>query len=90
MPTVKDIIVRKPTEEELKECKSWPIWQKEPSTFDWEYNEKETCYIIKGKVKITDKHSSVSFKAGDYVIFPVDLACTWHIEEAVTKHYNFG
>ena len=91
MPTVKDIIVRKPNAEEIAEFETWPTWEKEASVFDWEYTEKETCYVIEGKVRITDNDGGeVSFGAGDLVVFPDDLSCTWHIDEAVVKHYNFG
>jgi uncharacterized cupin superfamily protein len=90
MPTVKDVIVRKPTEKEAAACKAWPIWKCEPSTFDWAYTEKETCLLLEGKVTVTDGKYSVSFGPGDLVIFPEDLECTWHVQQAVTKHYNFG
>jgi len=89
MPTVKDVIVRKPTAEEITTCKSWPIWTCEPSSFDWDYTQKETCLIIEGKVTVKDATGSVSFGPGDLVQFPVDLTCTWQVEEAVKKHYNF-
>jgi len=90
MPTVKDVIVRKPTEEEAKTCRAWPIWKCEPSTFDWAYTEKETCLLVEGKVTVTDGKDSVSFGPGDLVVFPEDLECTWNVHQAVTKHYNFG
>jgi len=90
MPTVKDIIVKKPSEEEISTCKNWPTWKSEPSTFDWAYTEKETCLVVEGKVTITDDKDSVSFGPGDLVVFPKDLECTWHVTEPVTKHYNFG
>ena len=90
MPTVKDVTVRKPTEDEIQTCKSWPIWQCEPSTFDWQYTQKETCLIIEGEVTVKDAEASVSFGPGDLVVFPEELECTWHVTEAVTKHYNFG
>ena len=90
MPTVKDIIVRKPTQHESDTCKHWPIWNCQPSTFDWAYTEKETCLILEGKVTVSDAKSSVSFGPGDLVIFPTDLECIWHVHEPVKKHYNFG
>ena len=91
MPSVKDIIIKKASEEEVSTCKSWPIWQCQPSTFDWSYTEKETCLLIEGRVNVTDTNGtdSVSFGPGDIVIFPNDLDCTWHVTEPVTKHYNF-
>ena len=89
MPTVKDVIVRKPSEEEKSMCQSWPIWRCQPGAFDWVYTEKETCLLIEGKVTVSDGKSSVSFGAGDLVIFPQDLECNWHVQEAVKKYYNF-
>lgn len=90
MPTVKDVIVRKPSKEEIETCKKWPVWSCQPSTFEWTYNEKETCLIIEGQVTVSDGKNSVSFGPGDFVIFPVDLECTWNVKKAVRKYYNFG
>jgi len=90
MPTVKDVIVRKPTDEETTTCESWPTWQCDASTFDWVYTEKETCLLINGKVTVTDGTDSVSFGPGDLVIFPEGLECNWHVQEPVKKYYNFG
>ncbi len=90
MPTIEDITVRKPSEVEASNCKAWPVWRSEPSTFDWVYTEKETCLLVEGKVTVTDGKLSVSFGAGDFVVFPKDLECTWNVQETVVKHYNFS
>ena len=90
MPTIKDVIVKKPTGQETSKCLSWPIWECNPSTFDWIYTEKETCLLIEGDVTVTDGTDSVSFGAGDLVIFPEGLECNWNIRQAVKKYYNFG
>ena len=50
--------------------------------------------MLKGKVLVTPtgKWSSckpTEVKAGDYVIFPDGMTCTWDVTEAVEKHYNF-
>ena len=90
MSTIKDVIVKKPSEEEIATCQSWPIWQCEPSTFDWIYSETETCLIIEGDVTVTDGKDSVSFGEGDLVIFPEGLECNWNIRKAVKKYYNFS
>jgi uncharacterized cupin superfamily protein len=92
VPQIKDIEVRKPTNEETEKCKGWPTWSCEPSTFDWDYTEKETCLVIEGEVTVTDRqgNESVSFGPGDLVVFPEDLSCTWQVKKAVRKHYNFG
>jgi len=89
MPTVKDIVVKKPTEEQIERCSSWPIWKCEPSTFDWTYTQKEICFLIEGRVTVTDGSDSVTFGPGDYVEFPNGLECTWQVHEAVKKHYSF-
>jgi len=90
MPTVKDVIVKKPSQKEKDACSKWPIWTCQPSTFDWSYTEKETCLILEGDVTVSDGVNSASFGPGDFVIFPVDLECTWKVKKAVRKHYNFG
>ena len=90
MPTIKDVIVKKPSDEEEAVCKAWPIWKCEASTFDWEYTQKETCLLIEGKVTVTDGKDSVSFGPGDLVFFPEELQCTWQVTEPVQKYYNFG
>lgn len=68
---------------------SWPIWTCEPSTFDWTYDMKETCYILEGEVTVEHDENEVSFGAGDMVIFPVGMSCVWRVSKAVRKHYNF-
>lgn len=82
--------VRKPTKEELNEAKNWPTWEKEPSTFPWEYHQKETCLIVEGKTVVRTDEGRVEFSAGDYVIFPKGLKCTWEIKEKIRKHYKLG
>eukprot|EP00485_Elphidium_margaritaceum_P010298 CAMPEP_0202702136 /NCGR_PEP_ID=MMETSP1385-20130828/15168_1 /ASSEMBLY_ACC=CAM_ASM_000861 /TAXON_ID=933848 /ORGANISM="Elphidium margaritaceum" /LENGTH=96 /DNA_ID=CAMNT_0049359725 /DNA_START=18 /DNA_END=308 /DNA_ORIENTATION=- len=77
--------------EDKQKYVTWPVWKKEKSKFDWEYDSKETCFIIKGKVTVTPKDggSAVSFAAGDVVIFEKGLKCVWDIQEDVEKYYNF-
>jgi uncharacterized cupin superfamily protein len=92
MANVKDVVVRKPSPAEAKTCGAWPIWTCAASEFDWEYDEKETCLILEGEVTVTDTagKESVTFGAGDLVVFPVGLKCVWKVNKAVRKHYNFG
>jgi len=92
MAGIKDIIVKKPSATDSQTCSHWPIWTCPISIFDWEYDEKETCLILEGKVRIKspDSKDEVSFAAGDLVIFPKGLKCIWHVLEPVRKHYNFG
>lgn len=87
-----NIDVRKPDEAEVESMgiRSWPIWTCAPSTFDWHYEEKETCLILEGRVTVHTEGGDTSFGAGDLVVFPAGLACTWEVQEAVRKHYQFG
>jgi len=87
-----NITVEKADEAALKKlgARNWPIWTKEPSTFDWHYDEMETCFLLEGDVTVKTKSGSVSFGKGDLVTFPEGLDCTWQVKKAVKKHYRFG
>ncbi|GBG68373.1 hypothetical protein CBR_g2916 [Chara braunii] len=82
-----------PSEERLKEMgvRQWPKWGCPPSKFPWTYDAKETCYVLKGKVYVTPEgqEDSVAIGAGDLVVFPKGMSCTWDVQVAVDKHYNF-
>ncbi|MCP4763942.1 MAG: cupin domain-containing protein [archaeon] len=86
------ISVKKPTEEELESLnvKSWGIWTKEASEFDWSYDTKETCYLLEGDVDVETSEGTVHFEKGDFVVFEEGLDCKWKINKAVKKHYKFG
>lgn len=87
------IKIEKPTEEFLarRNVRSWPIWQKEASRFDWYYDRTEECYLLEGRVTVeTPDGEKVSFGPGDFVTFPQGLKCLWDIAEPVRKHYHFG
>ena len=69
---------------------AWPIWTKEVSKFDWEYDSIEECYFLEGKVTVTPEGGKpVSFGKGDFVTFPKGLSCVWDVRVPVRKHYNF-
>ena len=84
--------VTKPTDQQLKDLgvKQWPIWTKEPSTFQWHYDEPETCYFLEGDVEVTTAAGKVRIGQGDLVTFAEGLNCTWNVRQAVRKHYRFG
>lgn len=83
--------IRKPTEDEKKQARTWPTWAKEVSEFPWQYDEKETCLIIEGDVTVTNETGEqFRFGPGDWVVFPQGMKCTWKINKPVRKHYNFG
>ncbi|KAJ8442838.1 hypothetical protein Cgig2_016304 [Carnegiea gigantea] len=86
-------IERNPPESRLSELgvRQWPKWGCPPSKFPWTYDAKETCYLLQGKVKVYPEGSNeaVEIGAGDLVVFPKGMSCTWDVSEAVNKHYNF-
>lgn len=85
------IEVRQPTPEEINETQSWGTWEKEVSSFPWEYDEKETCLIFEGKALVKAEDGEVAeFGPGDWVVFPVGLKCVWEIIEPIKKKYKFG
>lgn len=77
-----------PMKLEAMNVESWPIWSKEPSTFEWTYDSRETCYILEGEALITPHGGEpVTIQARDLVHFPKGMSCTWEIREAIEKHY---
>ena len=69
---------------------SWPIWSCEMSEFDWEYDDKESCYLLEGEVVVSTSLETVKFSSGDFVVFPKGLKCRWKVIKPVRKHYTFG
>ena len=87
-----DIKVEKATDQKLKNLnvKNWSPWDCEPSIFDWEYDEKETCFIMQGKARVTSGNQEVEFGKGDIVVFPKGLKCKWQVIDKISKVYKFG
>ena len=69
---------------------SWPIWSCEVSEFDWEYDQRESCLLLEGEVEVSSDIETVSFGAGDFVVFPRGLKCRWKVIKPVRKHYTFN
>jgi len=84
-----EILVKKPTEKEIAEMMSKPIWTCGISEFDWYYDSEETCLIIEGEVTVKYELKEVAFSKGDYVVFPKGLSCCWQVKKPVKKHYVF-
>ncbi|KAM0869216.1 hypothetical protein ACQ4PT_040813 [Festuca glaucescens] len=86
-------VERNPPESRLSELgvRQWPKWGCEQSKFPWTYSAKETCYLLQGKVKVypEGEEGFVEIAAGDLVVFPKGMSCTWDVAEAVDKHYKF-
>ncbi|MBW2466861.1 MAG: cupin domain-containing protein [Deltaproteobacteria bacterium] len=67
----------------------WPVWECEPSVFDWHYDQEESCFIIEGEITVKTADEEVTIGPGDYVTFPKGLDCTWTVSKHVRKHYTF-
>ena len=80
-----------PSEALLKEMGAayWPTWEKEVSEFPWEFVTTETALILEGECEMTpaDGGPSVTFKAGDLVVFPLGYKGTWEVKKALKKQY---
>lgn len=86
-----EIKKRKPSKEEIeKVLKEWSPWECDVSTFDWEYFDKETCYIIEGEVTVKTDSGEATVGTGDIVVFPKGLKCVWDVKKPIRKVYKFG
>ena len=86
------IIIKKLSDDEIKnkKIKSWPIWTKEISRFDWYYDSEEECLILEGEVIVETGEGNYTIRAGDFVTFKQGLKCTWNVKKPIRKHYNFS
>ncbi len=84
-----NVIIEKLSNDEITKrgIKSWPIWTKEVSRFDWYYDSEEECQILEGEVEIKTPDGNYTIKAGDFVTFKVGLTCVWDIKKPIRKHY---
>lgn len=85
------VLVETLTEEQIsiRGIKSWPIWTKEISSFDWLYDSEEECLILEGEVNIETNEGTYTIKAGDFVTFKKGLKCVWNVKRPIRKHYQF-
>ncbi len=68
----------------------WSLWSHPEAKFPWSYEDKESCYLLEGKVTVTPKNGKpVTIVKGDLVTLPKGLKCDWEILEAVKTHYKF-
>eukprot|EP00802_Teleaulax_amphioxeia_P019975 Tamp_20231.p2 GENE.Tamp_20231~~Tamp_20231.p2 ORF type:complete len:158 (+),score=40.16 Tamp_20231:504-977(+) len=94
-----EFTVEKATPELMEdlEVKRWPTWStkgsekykvgvKSPLKI---YDCNELSYIISGKMEIECKKTGKMHlvQAGDFVTFPDEFPCFWHVKEEITKHY---
>jgi uncharacterized cupin superfamily protein len=65
------------------------VWECTPYTTEADsYPVDEFCYIISGKVVITDgAGKSETFGPGDSFVIPKGTKCRWHMPETTRKYY---
>ena len=86
------INIERPTQTQLESLgvTQWSIWEKEASSFQWEYDDEEVCYILEGDVIVTpESDAPVHIQPGDLVTFPKGMVCHWQINKAIKKHFIF-
>ena len=84
------IEITTPNSEQLSEAKSWPVWEKEPSSFDWDYEQKEVFYILEGEAQVTMPKGQVHhLKGNDLVTIEKCGTVQWQITKLIRKHYVF-
>lgn len=88
---MKDIVIKTLSESEKDQLgiTRWPVWEKEKSRFDWEYDSEEECLILEGEVRVETPEGVYTIKEGDFVTFRKGLKCTWDISRDIRKHYRF-
>ena len=72
------------------EIKKWTIWTCIISSFDWTYNDKESCLLLKVEVTQLLGGEPVSLDEGDLNIFPKGKNFRCDVHKGVRKHYRFG
>jgi uncharacterized cupin superfamily protein len=85
------IIIEQLSESEIieKNIRSWPVWEKEVSRFDWQYKGDEECLFLEGAVTIETPEGKFNLVKGDFVTFKDGLKCIWDVKEPIKKHYRF-
>ena len=85
------IEIKRLSEEAIRDrrIRDWPIWEKEVSRFDWEYEGDEECLILEGLVEVETDQGTFTIRPGDFVTFRRGLRCVWDVRSPVRKHYNF-
>jgi len=89
---MEEIRKERPDSDRLKQLgiEDWSPWECQPSTFPWEYDDRETAYVFEGRVTVeTDDGKKVEIGPGDLVTFPKGLKCRWTVHEKIRKVYRF-
>ena len=64
------------------------FWASKPAKVEVNYTEDEFCYILEGRVRLTDAAGKTEeYKAGDAFVIPKGFRGVWETVEAVKKYY---
>lgn len=87
---MKNVIIEQLSEDEInrRNIRQWPVWEKEVSRFEWQYDGQEQCLILEGEVVVEAPEGTYTIKTGDFVTFRDGLNCVWDIKKPVKKHYQ--
>jgi uncharacterized protein len=85
------VIIKKLSDDEIadRKIRSWPVWTKEISKFDWFYDSDEECLILEGDFTVHTDEGDYTISPGDFVTFKKGLKCFWDVRKPIRKHYNF-
>ncbi|MFO1419319.1 MAG: cupin domain-containing protein [Methylotetracoccus sp.] len=85
-------IEHNPSQQRLQELgvAGWEIWEKEPSTFEIDFDETETAYVLEGEIIVTPADGEpVRIVPGDLVSFHAGLESDWQVVKPLKKHYSY-
>ncbi len=64
------------------------FWASKPSKGEVNYTEDEFCYLLEGRVRLTDSAGKTEeYKAGDAFVIPKGFKGVWETVDAVKKFY---
>lgn len=88
---MKKVTIQQLSAEEIqkRDIRSWPVWTKKISRFDWHYDSEEECLILEGEIMVETSDNKYTICAGDFVTFEKGLQCVWNVTKPVRKHYHF-
>lgn len=84
------INVEKLDSTKIDEVTQWPIWNKEPCSFDYNQEKTESFYVVEGNATLsTQDGNSVNISSGDLVTVQNGQLVSWEIHQAIQKHFKF-
>ncbi len=84
------ITVETPDSSALEEIRKWPVWEKEPCSFDEDYTAREQFYILEGSARLSvDGEPACPISPGDLVTVEKGVLVRWQISTPLKKHFKF-